>query len=495
MTAKPSNPVLVLLASHWLSLAGAALVTTSVISWMLVAAFPSGKASENPYVGILLFLVIPAVFFFGLILMPVGVLLAKKQIRQNISAVPMERGKAVRRLAIFLSVTTLANLLLAGQFTYKAVEHMETVAFCGQSCHVMAPQFRTNTVSRHSSVACVECHVARGAAGWIDAKLAGTRQLVEVATNSYPRPIPSALESDRLMPAVETCERCHRREFSPVPRIKVLTRFADDEGNSPSHTVMMMRVGGGSGIHRAHMDPDLEIAYTATDAGRQTIPKVNWRNRRTGETREYVGAGAGKPATNAGTFTMQCVDCHNRAGHQFDNPDVALDQALAAGEISPALPGIKKRGLELLKAGYASQDAAANAIKQAIASAYPGRPDAEAAAAGLVAIYSRQVFPELRLGWGNYPNHLGHTSSPGCFRCHDGEHKAAGGKVIGQDCAACHEILAADEKDPEILNRDFHFGSPGPRQYTPTPHSRAGFDQNPLSEGGPVPADGFFRPS
>lgn len=71
MTAKPSNPVLVLLASHWLSLAGAALVTTSVISWMLVAAFPSGKASENPYVGILLFLVIPAVFFFGLILMPV----------------------------------------------------------------------------------------------------------------------------------------------------------------------------------------------------------------------------------------------------------------------------------------------------------------------------------------------------------------------------------------------------------------------------------------
>jgi len=45
------------------------------------------------------------------------------------------------------------------------------------------------------------------------------------------------------------------------------------------------------------------------------------------------------------------------------------------------------------------------------------------------------------------------------------------------------------------LSRDFHFGSPGPQQYTPTPHSRAGFDQNPLSEGGPVPADGFFRPS
>ncbi|MBM3728640.1 MAG: carboxypeptidase regulatory-like domain-containing protein [Acidobacteria bacterium] len=47
----------------------------------------------------------------------------------------------------------------------------------------------------------------------------------------------------------------------------------------------------------------------------------------------------------------------------------------------------------------------------------------------------------------------------------------------------------------KILDLDFHFGSPGPRQYTPTPHSRAGFDQNPLSEGGPVPADGFFRPS
>jgi hypothetical protein len=40
--------------------------------------------------------------------------------------------------------------------------------------------------------------VAPGAAGWIDSKASGVRQLIEIVMNSYPRPIPSALESSRL---------------------------------------------------------------------------------------------------------------------------------------------------------------------------------------------------------------------------------------------------------------------------------------------------------
>ncbi len=456
MNARPTNPVLVLLASHWLSLLGAALVTTAVISWVLVAAFPS-RQSDNPYVGILLFLAIPAVFFAGLLLMPVGVWLAKKKIRRQIDAVPMKRGTAVRRLTIFLSVTTLANLLLAGQFTYRAVEHMETVAFCGQSCHVMEPQFRANQDSHHSKVECVECHVARGATGWLNAKMSGTRQLYEVTTNTYPRPIPSALESDRLVPAVETCERCHARSFAPVPRVRVLTKFAADEANTASYTVMMMRVGGAHGIHRAHLDPEVEIRYAATDAKRQNISRVEWRNRKTGESREYVapaGAAAEKaPANQPSRFTLQCVDCHNRPGHSFELPEPAMDRAMANGEISPALPLIKKRGVELLKATYASKEAAEAAIRNAITGGYAGRAEAGRAADGLIAIYSRNVFPDLKVGWGTYPSNLGHTDSPGCFRCHDGEHKTGSGQVIGQDCAACHEMLAVEEPRPEILEK------------------------------------------
>jgi hypothetical protein len=47
--------------------------------------------------------------------------------------------------------------------------------------------------------------------------------------------------------------------------------YADDEANSASYTVLMMRVGGSAlqGIHHAHFAGGYEIRYAATDAKRQ----------------------------------------------------------------------------------------------------------------------------------------------------------------------------------------------------------------------------------
>ena len=59
----------------------------------------------------------------------------------------------------------------------------------------------------------------------------------------------------------------------------------------------------------------------------------------------------------------------------------------------------------------------------------------------------------MNIKWGTYPNHIGHQDTPGCFRCHDGEHTAADGVSIPQDCETCHAILAMEEKDPEILKQ------------------------------------------
>jgi hypothetical protein len=53
--------------------------------------------------------------------------------------------------------------------------------------------------------------------------------------------------------------------------------------------------------------------------------------------------------------------------------------------------------------------------------------------------------------WGTHPNHIGHEDFAGCFRCHDDEHKSRDGRVISQDCNACHSILAMDESDPKVL--------------------------------------------
>lgn len=55
-------------------------------------------------------------------------------------------------------------------------------------------------------------------------------------------------------------------------------------------------------------------------------------------------------------------------------------------------------------------------------------------------IYRTNVFPSMRVAWGTYANQLGHTTSAGCFRCHDEDHKTAGGLAIRQDCELCHAI-------------------------------------------------------
>jgi hypothetical protein len=82
----------------------------------------------------------------------------------------------------------------------------------------------------------------------------------------------------------------------------------------------------------------------------------------------------------------------------------------------------------------------------------------------LAGIYRRNVFTDLGVRWGTYPDQLGHTDeNPGCFRCHDDSHATSGGKTIGQDCDDCHQRLAVDEKSPAILKTlGLAGGSPQP---------------------------------
>ena len=61
------------------------------------------------------------------------------------------------------------------------------------------------------------------------------------------------------------------------------------------------------------------------------------------------------------------------------------------------------------------------------------------------------MFPDLKVTWGTYPNNLGHTDYPGCFRCHDEAHLTAAKKTISQDCSLCHQPVAVDEASPDIL--------------------------------------------
>jgi nitrate/TMAO reductase-like tetraheme cytochrome c subunit len=462
MEGAGNRPTWFLLTQHWLSWLGLALLTTAVISWCFVLPQHIRGHVDNPYVGIIVFLVLPLIFFAGLALIPIGIYLAKAKIREGLNEPTFDRKKALKRVVWFLGITGVLNILIGTQLTYRAVKHMETPQFCGGSCHTMAPELAAYQNSPHSRVECVECHVAPGAAGWISSKTSGVRQLVETVFNTSPKPIPSAIESNRLVPARETCENCHWPQKFAGARLRVFTKYAEDEKNTRTETVLLMLVGGNriSGIHGAHVGPGIRIKFAAADPARQTISRIEYQNRATGELRTFLSSDRPDATTAAANVDMDCVDCHNRPTHTFDLPERALDKALALGEISVSLPYIKKKGVELLKSSYSTSREAAEKIPASLVrfyqQSYPDvfatrSVDIDQAGQAVLGIYNRNVFPELKVSWGTYPNNLGHTDFPGCFRCHDGSHTTADGQAISQDCSSCHEPLAVEEASPEIL--------------------------------------------
>src|SRR5579863_71317 len=233
MPEQQKQPVIVVLTSHWITMAGVALVTLAGFSWLFALPANIRGNVSNPYIGLLTFIAIPIIFFAGLALIPIGIGLGRRKAAAALNP-PVDRSAAWRRAGLFFAIMTMANLVIGSQLTYRAVEHMETNQFCGQSCHVMKPEFTAHLSPPHQAVGCASCHIAPGATGWLKAKMAGTRQLIGVTLNNFPRPIESALESNRLVSSADTCEQCHAREKVIGPRLRIVSSFKDDEANTRS---------------------------------------------------------------------------------------------------------------------------------------------------------------------------------------------------------------------------------------------------------------------
>jgi hypothetical protein len=453
------------LSNNWISLAGVVLVTTTTIFWLFLLPITLRGETTNPYIGILAFLVLPAPFFIGLIAIPLGIWLKRRsdarRPTQPSDFPPVNwRNADFRRLIYFIGATTVVNIVIASQLSYGAVNYMDSVTFCGLTCHnVMQPEYTAYQNSPHSRVECVKCHIGPGASWFVRSKLSGVGQVFAVAFNTYPRPIPAPVHN--LRPARETCETCHWPQRYAEDRIRVISKFAEDAANTETKTVLMMKIGGGNrgiGIHGTHLGPGVVIRYGHSDEGRQNIPWVEYNNK--GKTTVYATPDAKPDGAGLTIRTMDCLDCHNRPSHEYQLPERALDQAMAAGTVSPSLPFARKKGLEILKVNYKTREEAAQKIPAAFEQFYQQNyPDVWAknqatvtsSAKQLLAIWNRNIFPDMNVTWGKYPVNLGHTDFPGCFRCHDGAHSSKGGESITQDCNACHNILSMDEPNPKIL--------------------------------------------
>jgi hypothetical protein len=371
----------------------------------------------------------------------------------------IDLNQPAHQLALFGSVLGLLVVLVLLSVTgYQAYHFTESVKFCGLVCHqVMKPQYTAHQRSPHARVACVDCHVGSGADWYVRAKLNGIDQVYSVLTGDYERPIPVPVKD--LRPAQDTCESCHwpAKSFGAVH--KTVSRYLSDETNSPWKIQMLMRVGGGDptrgpteGIHW-HMNIKNDIEYIAADEQRQVIPWVRVTDPE-GRVTEY--ASTEQPLTPeqraaADVRRMDCIDCHNRPSHVYRPPDQAVDAALDSGAVDRRLPYVKREAVRLLAAEYATEPEALEAIRAGLrryyADAYPQLAAEQAAAieqaAGAIQeIYRANMFPEMRTDWRAYADHAGHLNSDGCFRCHDGLHRSAEGRIITNDCNACHAILA-----------------------------------------------------
>ena len=459
------------------SLAGGAITTASGITMIIYWFYELvGHRNDNPYLGIIFFLILPALFILGLALIPAGIFVRRREL-QKAGAIPLEFPKVDFNDRIFrhgidiVVVATVVNLIVVAIASYRGASYMDSPQFCGQSCHVMHPEYAAYQISAHSHVDCVACHIGSGAGSYFRAKVNGTKQLLEVSLRpihgiapklipTYPQPIPSPVQN--LRPAREICEGCHTPARFIGEKLLVKSSFADDETNTETQTVVVLHLGGRdslsrlSGIHGTHLG---HIEYIDTDTTRTTIPWVQKRNADGSETVFTVSSLKG--ATPQGERrVMDCIDCHNRAAHTMETAENALNRAMEEGAVSPELPWVHKEGLALLKASYNSEAEARAKIPAELDEFYRTQhPDVYAAkpqliksaGEGLVYIFSHNVFPDMKVTWDTHPNHIGHMSYPGCFRCHDGDHTSKSGETITQDCSNCHNLLAVDESKPKVL--------------------------------------------
>lgn len=446
------------------------LVAAANIAFLVFIDFMSQHPS--PYIGIFAYMLLPGLMIFGLVLIPIGMLMERRRRRKSAPSVipkfPRIDLNNPRQRATFAAFIAFSLIFVAvsAAGSYRAYEFTDSVQFCGQLCHnVMNPEFVAYQQSPHARVACVDCHVGAGAGWYVRSKLSGAYQVYAAAFNKYPRPIPSPVQN--LRPAPETCEQCHWPKKFWGAQLKVFTHYGNDEKNTPRQIRMLIKTGGGdpatgqpSGIHW-HMNIGNTITYVATDRQRQVIPWVEAKDNATGKVTVFTVKDANQSEIAKGSKRrMDCVDCHNRPTHIYVPPDRSVDNSLSAGRIDAALPFVKQQAVTVLTAGYDTAEQARKAIATNLMKFYQEKyPDIwtsrqasiQSAIVETQRIYETTIFPEMKVDWRVHPNNIGHFYSSGCFRCHDGNHFSAEGKVISKDCESCHSMMSEVESGKPLI--------------------------------------------
>ncbi len=448
---------------NWITIIGATIALISIFMIFFLFIISMFWKEGYTYIGVVIYILLPAVLVMGLILIPIGMFYQmwryrKRKVEERPRWPRVDLNDPRHRNAFFIfSIGTTILLFFSAIGSYGAFHFTESVTFCGRLCHeVMHPEYTAYQHSPHARVACVDCHVGPGANWYVRSKLSGAYQVYATLANVYPRPIPTPIEN--LRPARETCEECHWPQKFYAQKLRLETHYLPDEHNTQWNIYLIMKIGAEhpalglrEGIHW-HINPDVRVEYIAADEEREKLPWVRYLNLKSGEEVIYQDRESPLDAAdiqNKKIRVMDCIDCHNRPSHSYKPPAFFVNEALTGGKIPHELPEIKSLTMEICANEFSSTESAMVLIKDEIHHFYQGNyPDIynqkkdliEKAIAGFKKVFSENIFPEMKVQWDVYPNHIGHVEFNGCFRCHNDQHSSEDGDVISKDCNLCHII-------------------------------------------------------
>lgn len=464
---------------------GIILTTSAFITFLLLEVARFAGILTNQYMGLVTYLALPLLFIFGLVLIPVGWAkyrdttgkTTRELLRQQFPEEQVQGRLTGSKLFTIILGLTLVNVLFLMGASMRTLHFMDQPRFCGKACHeVMNPEWTTYQMSPHARVHCVECHVGEGLDALIDSKLNGLYQIVSATLHLYEQPIPTPVH--QLRPAQETCEHCHWPAKFYGNKLISNISYALDSLSTPRYTTLNLKIDTGiapeaSGIHW-HIAEVNQVRYASVDDQRQRMIWVE-RRRSDGSYIRYENIRLSDEQLHEvpreESRIMDCVDCHNRATHIYEQPEQAVNERIRLGQIPRSLPFVKQEALASLTHGYNTVPAAMEGIAKHIYGYYRRNfPEIFAARTGemdttiavLQNIWRRNIHPEMNITWGTYPSHIGHPNeTTGCFRCHNKFLHSVAGETVNDGCTLCHSILAnespapfeyllpADEKQPE----------------------------------------------
>ena len=233
---------------NWISMAGAVIGASSLFAFILLCVIDLLAVESSPYLGILTYIISPTFLGLGLFLVFLGWLIHRRRIAraESVAAMPplvIDLSRSRDRILLFSFVVCSAGfLLLTAIGSYESYHVTKSVKFCGETCHtVMEPEYVAYKRSVHARVECVACHIAPGAAGFVQAKLGGLHQVYGTILNSFKRPLDVR---NKIHVDHKTCEQCHWPQKFHGRIDRTYSHFLPDDANTPYSVRLSLNVGG-----------------------------------------------------------------------------------------------------------------------------------------------------------------------------------------------------------------------------------------------------------